>query len=256
MDGYVEETCISPLEASFESAGGIWFVYALPVGVGAWLLLYLCCGCTKIIPRHRERRHAKRTNAAYVAGDAAAAGYMGWQARSMMNQPLIQQSQTPRAGAVASDPWATDQLSGGRLNHHLHRVYFDGCNTPAFPLIMDERVPPQLKHFCRAAEYQEHAGQCMVAANWPAYTQWLYGVVLAICPALGHHMMNLMKLRRLKRLRELHEAYDQAMLVQTRARALGNCMIFGYSRDGAAAWIDFFLPHTSVVSHCRHASCS
>jgi hypothetical protein len=127
------------------------------------------------------------------------------------------------------------------LPRHLHRVYFIGHNSPAHPLLLHPRVPPELAAVVSEAEYAAHAQACNALSQWRAWETrvanflrlvWLPGALLFEASRRAAHIFALLR---------LHSEYNHSFLRNTRSRALGNCVQFGCSRDNHLAYIDILV---------------
>ena len=138
-----------------------------------------------------------------------------------------------------------DRLSIADLSRHLHRVYFMGYNSPAHPLCLLQRVPPELAAVVNENEYATHAQACNDLARWRSWEVrlanflrffWLPGALAFEANRRAAHV---------RALQHHHREYDHAFLRNTRARALGNCVRFGCSRDNNLAYMDVFVSDAS-----------
>ena len=166
------------------------------------------------------------------------------------------------------------------LPRHLHRLYFSGTNTPSRPLRLsasqhrsashisggsgvhdssplrqDQRhaasaaaavgPPDELAHVVSPAEFADHAAECNALAAWRPWETRLANVLRLFYPPLALLFEARRRAVHVARLAQLHIELDHTFLRNTRARALGNCVRFGASRDNTLAWMDILASDVS-----------
>ena len=127
------------------------------------------------------------------------------------------------------------------LQRHLHRLYFDGTNDPQHPLRLPSNIPHEVAAAVSKPEYETHVAECARAAAWgPWETILSYGFRLLMPPA-AILFEAARRREHVARLTVIHSSVDHLFLRNTRARALGDCAVFGASRDGTLAWLDILV---------------
>jgi hypothetical protein len=87
----------------------------------------------------------------------------------------------------------------------------------------------------------EHAADVTALGVWEAWEVTIANLLRLTYPPLALVFEAWRRSAKVAALAQLHADFDHAFLRNTRARALGNCVRFGASADGTAAWIDVLV---------------
>jgi len=164
-------------------------------------------------------------------GDDDTISVMSSNARARQPYPVL---------AAARDD-APPALAMSELGRHLHRLFFIGTNSPSQPLRLETRIPPELAAAVSDHEFYEHVDDVGELGRW----KWWEVRIANLLRATYHPIALLWERARRKahvtQLAKRYAEFDHSFLRNTRARALGNCVKFGYSRDYTLAWIDVLV---------------
>ena len=106
----------------------------------------------------------------------------------------------------------TDRLAIADLPRHLHRVYFIGHNSPAQPLCLLPRVPPELAAVVSEAEYAAHAHACNELARWRGWEVRVANLLRVLCLPGALAFEASRRAAHVRALQHHHREYDHAFL--------------------------------------------
>eukprot|EP00004_Rigifila_ramosa_P021451 TRINITY_DN5715_c0_g1_i1.p1 TRINITY_DN5715_c0_g1~~TRINITY_DN5715_c0_g1_i1.p1 ORF type:complete len:835 (-),score=169.75 TRINITY_DN5715_c0_g1_i1:56-2221(-) len=166
-----------------------------------------------------------------------------------------QSMRTPRAGALLKSETSermtsfrnirvekdTAVLTAADLEHHVHRIYFAGNNTPDSPLCLPPTIttPDTMLQLIKREEYSIFATLCRSLTEWRWWETLIYRVLRVIMPPGVGWWTDRVRKRKMTSLKQfVNHDYDNSFMRSSRARSLMGSLVCGSSQDCSLAYID------------------
>lgn len=130
----------------------------------------------------------------------------------------------------------------------MFRLYFKGNNSPSHPFELPSTVPPELASAFSEVSYLEHVEDCLEVSRWRPWEVRVSNLLRMIFHPLALVFERSRRAAHAHRLKRLHADMDHHFLRNTRARALGDGAVFGYSKDHTLAWLDILGSESDVAT--------